>query len=123
MEASLYIGGKTIEYHENNTFGEKCLSHRAIFTDYFVDLVEEYLGDMIESIVYKYYSDKIDLEIEYESLLSFIVDQLVGDNRDYYEDIDRFRDFLKKLGRRKSISKLVISYLISRYIEGSEEDE
>jgi len=92
-----------------------------MISDYYVDLVEEYLGDLIEEIVYKYYSDKIDLELEYELLLSYIVQNLTDDEK--YGDVDNFRELLRKLGRRKGVAKLVISYLVSQYIEDNYSSE
>jgi len=92
-----------------------------MISDYYVDLVEEYLGDLIEEVVYKYYSDKIDLELEYELLLSYIVQNLTDDEK--YGDVNNFRELLRKLGRRKGVAKLVISYLVSQYIEDNYSNE
>jgi len=98
------------------------LSREALLYDYLMDLVEEHLGDLIEEVVEKYYSDYIDLEMEYENVLRYITQTLAGEHGEY-EDPDRFRDMLKKMVKRKNVGKLIISYLVSKYIESFTEDD
>jgi len=92
------------------------LSHGTIFTDYFADLVEEHLGNIIEEIIEKYYEDQIDKEFEYEEILKFITAELMGTNNVDYDEAE-FTKTLRKLARKKSVGRLVISYLIAKYIE------
>ena len=89
--------------------------------EYLTDVAEEYLGDMIEELVEKYYSDQIDLSEEYPDLLSFITLKLINKSLNGSEDVGRFRRVLAKLSRRKDIAKIVVSYLISEYIRSRDE--
>lgn len=90
--------------------------------EYLLDLVEQHLGDLIDEVIDEYYADKIDIEAEYEDLLRYITEKLAGKNRDF-ENIDKFEKLLYKLIRRKSIGKLIISYLVAKYIESASETD
>ena len=92
------------------------MSHGTIFTDYLADLVEEHLGNIIEEIIDKYYGDRIDKELEYEEILRFITTELMGTDEEDYDETE-FTKILRKLAHKRSIGKLVVSYLISKYIE------
>lgn len=95
--------------------------HRAIVSEYLIDLVDEYFGNLIEEIVMKYYKDSIDLEIEYENILLYIVDKLT-EGKEEYGDPVKFRELMRKLGHKRGVSKLLVSYLISKYIEEENEE-
>jgi len=94
------------------------MSHRTSLAEYYADLVDEHLGSIIEEVVDKYYSDFIDIELEYMDILIFITLELLNGVEE--EDEKHFRQILKTLSRKRGIGKLVISYLVSRYIESRE---
>jgi|GEM_PF-1032120 len=78
-------------------------------------LLEKYLGDLIESIVYKYRYN-VDLEDEYEELLRFIYKRLVrawfGGKRPTHL---QFEAALRSARRKRRQLEVLLSYLISRY--------
>ncbi len=78
-------------------------------------LIDKYLGDIIERIVYKYQYN-VDLEDEYEQLLKFIYRRLVKawfKGRDVsYEE---FEEALRNARRKRRQLEILLSYLISRY--------
>jgi hypothetical protein len=98
------------------------LSSGTIFSDYLAELVDEHLGTLIEEVIDRYYADKIDKEFEYEEILQYIANQLIGEEFDNNDLEEKLMSILRKLVRRKSIGKLVISYLISKYIEERDTD-
>ena len=78
-------------------------------------LIDKYLGDLIEEIVYKYRYN-VDLEDEYEELLRYIYRRLSkawfkGKNFTF-EDLERA---LRNARRRRKQLEIVLSYIISRY--------
>jgi len=80
-----------------------------------VELVDHHLGSLIEEIVERYYKNSIDLEIEYDHILRFIVEKLVENNSSYSEE--DFKRVLREVVRESGVCKLVVSYLISEYID------
>ncbi|WP_440059860.1 hypothetical protein ACSU1N_01470 [Thermogladius sp. 4427co] len=84
--------------------------------DAFLDMTDEMLGDIIEEVIEEYYEDKIDIEAEYEDILNYIVKRLIKKTRGK-SDAEKYLKILRNLRRRASIAKLVISYLVSQYIE------
>jgi len=80
-----------------------------------VKLVDEYLGSLIEELIDRYYSDQIDKEFAYDDILLYITVKLLG--REDPRSSKAFAKKLRKLARDKSIGKLLLSYLISKYIE------
>lgn len=93
------------------------MGHRAMLIKRLVDLVDEHLGLVIEELAERYYSSDVDVddEHEYEHLLKFIAMELLGDASESSEI--ELRKIIRELEADSSITKLVISYLISRYIE------
>lgn len=89
-----------------------------VYMDY-IDITDSYLGDLIEDVVSKFYSE-VDLSDEYGELLEFIsnkmIEGLFGKNAipdpALYES--RLRRLVDKNNRTKLIN--VISYLVSQYI-------
>jgi len=78
-------------------------------------LLEKYLGDFIENIVYKYRYN-VDLEDEYEDLLRFIYRRLLrawfGGKR---PGVLQLEAALRNARRRRRQLEVLLSYLISRY--------
>lgn len=117
----IYKAGKSISgSSEFEEAGDKL--DESMILEYLTDIAEEYLGDMIEELVERYYSDKIDLAEEYPELLGFITLKLVNKSLNGDEDPDKFRKVIGRLSRRKSLAKAVISYLISEYISERDDD-
>jgi len=80
-----------------------------------VKLVDVYLGSLIDELIDRYYKDQIDKEFAYDDVLFYITLKLLEDG-----DLKSRKEFarkLRRLARDKSIGKLLLSYLISRYIE------
>jgi len=80
-----------------------------------IKLVDEYLGSLIEELIDRYYSDQIDKEFAYDDVLFYITVKLLEDKNSRSKRV--FARKLRKLARDKSIGKLLLSYLISKYIE------
>jgi len=91
------------------------LSYRMTLFNKLVELVDHHLGSLIEEIVERYYKNSIDLEIEYDHILRFIVEKLVENNSSYSEE--DFKRVLREVVRESGVCKLVVSYLISEYID------
>jgi len=84
--------------------------------DTLMDMTDELLGDMIEEIIEEYYEDKVDIESEYEDILNFIVKRLAR-KAGKKNRTEKYLKILEKLRKRSSVAKLILSYLISEYIE------
>ncbi|ABN70356.1 hypothetical protein Smar_1264 [Staphylothermus marinus F1] len=93
------------------------MDYESPLIEYFVDLTEQYLGDLIEEVVEQYYEDKIDIATEYEAILEYIIEKFVKESLRGEYDPEKFEKLLRRLSRNKGIGKLVVSYLVSRYIE------
>jgi len=85
--------------------------------EYLVDLAEQYLGDIIEEVVEKYYSDKIDLSERYVDILEYITEKIIDDSLKGDENPEKFKKIVRKLSARPYVAKMLISYLVSEYIE------
>lgn len=92
------------------------MSFDTLFTDFLTDLVEESLGELIEEIIEKYYEDKIDKEYEYERIIQYVTEKIAEDS-DPLRNSAKIVSTIRLLSRKKSIGRLVISYLIAKYIE------
>jgi hypothetical protein len=92
------------------------IDYKSSLLDYFTDLTEEYLGDLIEEVVTEYYDDKIDIASEYEDLLEYVINRIVKDSLHGEYDPEKFEKIVKKMARMKGIGRLIISYLVSEYI-------
>ncbi len=92
------------------------IDYRSPLLDYFTDLTEEYLGDLIEEVVVNYYDDRIDIASEYEDLLEYVINRIIKDSLHGEYDPERFEKVVKKMARMRSVGKLIISYLVSEYI-------
>jgi len=90
------------------------LKSRLYYND-LLEAIEEKLGDVIEEVIDKYYSDKIDVELEFEDILSFIASELGSEEELEYSD--GVIKEIKKLSRTRYVAELVVSYLLSKYIE------
>lgn len=85
--------------------------------DELIDVVDSYIGEMIERVVTKYGYD-VDLAEEYYELLSYITRKLVkawfnGRKPDASELEAKLRYIRRKYPRRLNI---LLSYLVSRYV-------
>ena len=87
----------------------------ALSDDELLLIADKYLGDLIESIVYKY-GYNVDLEDEYDELLSYITRRLVrawfGGEK---PSPKKFEAALRNARRRRRHLEVLLSYLISRY--------
>ncbi len=90
-----------------------------VVTDVLIGLTDEYLGEIIDEILEQYYSDQ-ELAIDYEELLEYITNELVGKNG-ITENYERYYRLLKKLVKHRSIAKTLVSYLIYKYLNGREQ--
>lgn len=93
------------------------MDYESPLMEYFVDLTEQYLGDLIEEVVEQYYEDKIDIATEYEVILEYIIEKFIKESLHGDSNPEKFEKLLRRLSRNKGISKLVLSYLISRYLD------
>lgn len=82
--------------------------------DYYIDVLDEYFGELIEEIVLRYYEDKIDIDEEYIDVLEYIADKFVNKSK---SSSNSFEKKIIKLSNNPSLAKVIISYLVSRYIE------
>ncbi len=96
------------------------VDNESALLEYFADLTEQYLGDLIEEVIEEYYSDKVDISAEYEDILEYIIDTLIDENLNGDYDPARFEKLLRTFLRHKNLARIVLSYLISKYIEENE---
>ncbi|MEM0004010.1 MAG: hypothetical protein QXE10_04800 [Desulfurococcaceae archaeon] len=85
-----------------------------------IDSIENTIGDIVNELIDKYYGDRIETEYDYEKILYSIAHQVkqeVFDNKAALNDVI---EYLNKLRNKKSIAKLIISYMISRALEEPE---
>lgn len=90
--------------------------------EYYMDVLDEYLGELIEEIVIRYYEDKIDVDEEYLDILEFIADRLMNSESG---SSTGFEKKVSRLSRNPSLARVIVSYLVSKYVEereGSVED-
>jgi ribosomal protein L10 len=86
-------------------------------------IVEFYLGDFIDDVILKY-NYPLDFEDEYDTLLKFIYKTIVsvvfkGKDPSPEELEKKLKNFRK---RHKDKLEVLISYLVSRYINNFEEE-
>ncbi len=78
-------------------------------------LLDRYLGDIIESIVHRYQYN-VDLEDEYDELLSYLLRRLsrawFGGRRPSARELEAA---LRRARRRRRHLEVLLSFLISRY--------
>jgi len=78
-------------------------------------ILDKYLGELIESIVYRHRYN-VDLDDEYEELLKFIYKRLVkawfGGRHPAPSELERS---LRNARRRRKQLEVLLSYLVSRY--------
>ncbi|ADV65331.1 hypothetical protein [Desulfurococcus mucosus] len=86
-------------------------------------IVEEVVGDIIDELVEKYYSDKVDEYVEYEELLAKIADEITRVVFKGKATVDDIEAYLYRLREKKGYAKLILSYLIGRALELREEVE
>lgn len=88
-----------------------------------VSAVDNVIGDIIDEILDKYYSDYVETKYEYERLLYKIVERVkqeVFNNNATPEDVI---EYFKNLRSKKHQAKLVLSYLIAAALEELEYKE
>lgn len=90
------------------------MDKKLLRTDMYIDIVNDHLGELIEEVVTRYYEDKVDVEEEYIDILEFITERLMSSKSGSSDD---FKKTVLKLSRRRSLAKVIISYLVSKYIE------
>jgi hypothetical protein len=78
-------------------------------------LLDRYLGDYIENVVYKY-GYNVDLDDEYEALLKYIYRKLV---RAWFKGREpspsELESTLRSVLRKRRQLEIVLSYLVSRF--------
>lgn len=83
--------------------------------------MERAVGDIIEELIEKYYSDRVERYMDYEELLYMIGKEIsnnVFKGRAIPEEIEAY---LYKLREKKGYAKLILSYLIGKTLESMEE--
>ena len=83
-----------------------------------MDITDNYVGELIEEVVERYYSVEVELSEEYGRLLKFISRELARGLFDHKPSPEEYEELLAKYKHPKYGSMLinVISYLISVYI-------
>ena len=79
-----------------------------------IDSVDNAIGDIIEEISDKYYSDAVTSNFEYEKILYSIAHQIRKEVFNNNATIDDVINYLNNLRTKKSIARLVLSYMIAR---------
>ncbi len=91
----------------------------------FIDITDSYLGDLIEDVVTRFYSE-LDLSDEYGELLEFISSKMIEGlfGKESTPDPSAYESKLRRLVGRSNRTKLmnVISYLVSQYIASTREE-
>jgi len=82
-----------------------------------IDGVESVVGDIVNEIIDKYYSDKVETDVEYERILYSIARQIKQEVFANKATINDVINYLAKLRNKRSVAKLVLSYMIARALE------
>ncbi len=81
----------------------------------YIDLTDQYLGELIEEVIERYYPDIIEI-VDFEDLLEYITLKIMNGNK-RLNNYEEYQKLLRRLLRNKQIAKTLISYLISKYLE------
>lgn len=85
-----------------------------------IDSVENVIGDLINDLIDKYYGDLVETDHEYEKILYYIAHQIKREVFNNKATLNDVINYLTELRSKKSVAKLVLSYMISRALEESE---
>ncbi|MEM0002126.1 MAG: hypothetical protein QXS24_02350 [Desulfurococcaceae archaeon] len=93
---------------------------RAQYRRKLIDIVENTIGDIVSELIDKYYGDSIESDYDYERILYSIAHQVKQEIFNNKATLNDVVDYLSKLRSKKSIAKLIVSYMISRALEEPE---
>ncbi|MEM1628425.1 MAG: hypothetical protein QXP02_01700 [Desulfurococcaceae archaeon] len=88
-----------------------------------VEYVDEIVGDIVDELISKYYSSKVDDDVTYEKILYTIAKEIKKEVFKNNATIDDIANYLIRLRERKSFAKLILSYLIAKALEDKEDVE
>jgi len=79
-----------------------------------VDYIDNTVGDIIDDLVNKYYSDKVERYQDYEKLLYTIAREIKVEVLRGKGSINDIIAYLERLKTKRNIANLVLSYLIGK---------
>lgn len=85
-----------------------------------VDYIDSAVGDIIDDLVSKYYSDKVEGYKDYEKLLYTIAREIKVEVLRGKGSINDIVAYLEKLKSKRNVANLVLSYFIGKAL--SQED-
>lgn len=86
-----------------------------------IDTIDDLIGDIVDDIVNRYYSDLVESDYDYERVLYTIARYI---KQEVFEDkasINDIIEYLSRLRTKKSLAKLVLSYLVAKALDEREE--
>ncbi len=93
---------------------------KPLITNTLIELTEEFLGEIIDEVLEKYYTDT-ELGFDYDELIEYITRELAFKNN-AAGDYDKYYRMMKKLARHRPIAETLIGYLIYRFMEENKEE-
>jgi hypothetical protein len=85
-----------------------------------VDYVDSVVGDIVDELVNKYYSDKIGGYQDYEKLLYNIAREIKNEVLRGKGTINDIVAYLESLRSKRNVANLILSYLIGKILNKEE---
>jgi len=85
-----------------------------------VDYVDSAVGDIIDELVNKYYSDKIERYHDYEKLLYAIAREIKKEVLKGKGTINDIIAYLERLRSKRNVASLILSYFIGKVLNKEE---
>lgn len=85
-----------------------------------VDYIDSAVGDIIDDLVNKYYSDKVEGYKDYEKLLYTIAREIKAEVLRGKGSVNDIVAYLEKLRSKRNVANLILSYFIGKAL--SQED-
>jgi hypothetical protein len=84
------------------------------------DYVDSVVGDIVDELVNKYYSDKIEGYQDYEKLLYNIAREIKNEALRGKGTINDIVAYLESLRSKRNVANLILSYLIGKILNKEE---
>lgn len=85
-----------------------------------IDSIESAVGDIINELIDRYYGEKVETDLDYEKLVYTIARYIKREVFNNRASLNEVIDYLTRLRTKKSLARLVLSYLIAMALEEPE---